>query len=277
MILAALLALTALQRTPAPNPPQAGTAENTSESIEIFRRILADQIDEAFQKPDPDKAEKKKRVGVSSLFQRDGMVTTLWAGNQTVSNSRGFHAPGLGALFVLDVSLPVVTQETPSKPRGSEPARDDEWESVRKQVRSGSEGGFHFGGVMADNRNVEIDPQAIDKATEAVLRTIARHASRLEGLSPQDSITVAMHVSGRNNVFWTDPDSQELHGLGTPPEPEEEGDEQGEMSRVYSMVLAGGAEATEQHLVIRTTVGELQGLGEGDYQRLLQRAQINRY
>ena len=86
-----------------------------------------------------------------------------------------------------------------------------------------------------------------------------------------------MHVSGRNNVFWTDPDSQELHGLGTPPEPEEEGDEQGEMSRVYSMVLAGGAEATEQHLVIRTTVGELQGLGEGDYQRLLQRAQINRY
>src|SRR5262249_14251185 len=158
---------------------------------EILRRILAETLDSTFAPKDTaGKGGGGSAFSYSVSGPDNNLVTELWAGNTTASNSRGFHAPGLGVFFALDVSLPVVEKNAQGEPGREEPSKDkdEEWDSMRKQVRNPDSGNpLSFRArVLARSRETEIDPQAIDQTVDAVLKTLARHASRIEGLNPND-------------------------------------------------------------------------------------------
>lgn len=273
MILTTLLAAASLCAGPAQLPLQTTTSEDTAEGAEILRRIVVDVLDDAFDRRQEDSTTKVERL------ERLGVVTTLWAHRETVQHSRVFHLPGAGLFFALDVALPVVSREADDgQPERSKEVRDDEWERARRELRGGGEAGIHMLGTRKLEKS-EIDPKAIDQVVDHVLRTIARHAVRIEGLAPQESITLALRLSGRANTVWSD-----LEGKG-----DDDGEGVGEAHAwtseayeelgrgAFNFVLAGSSSAREQTLVIRVALADLAGAGEGSLERLRQRAQINRY
>lgn len=284
MLLTTMLAVASLCGGPTTSPAP-DTSAATAEGIEVLRRILVENLDNAFapkdtrdthNKADDDKPDQGNGFAYRSLFENNALVTTLWSGNQTVSSSRGFHAPGLGVFFALDAALPVVVQEQKgASGHGGEPNKDDEWESMRRQVRSSDEGPLVLRSrEVTDMRDAQIDPQAIDQTVDAVLKTLARHASRIEGLAANDQITVALHISGRNRMFLGDAGD----GLHRSFSYSLNGDsDKGETKPFETLVLAGGTGAVEKNLVIRVALADLVAGADGNLDRLRQRAQINRY
>jgi hypothetical protein len=201
----------------------------------------------------------------------DHLVTGLWAADQDVTHSRGFHVPGAGVFFALDVRVPLVQAEPTSIDGGDDDEEDDEWERFKNEVRRGSAAGSG----MADGRAIEVwkgpeqrtltlDRDAIRKLEDAVLRTLARHASRVEGLSSGDAITVALHLSG----------SGALPMVLKQPESDEDSEEQ---ETYHAWTLFAGAETPERHLVIRVSIADLSGGSGAGLERLRQRAQIHEY
>ncbi|NOT30292.1 MAG: hypothetical protein HOP15_07580 [Planctomycetes bacterium] len=279
MLFTILLAAAALHALPQaiPLPQKAplplGTSEATAEGTEILRRILAETLDEAFaDKQSGDKVTMQKRG-----IRMHSLVTTLWVGDQTVQHSRAFHLPDAGLFFALDASLPVVAQEPGPEPAQSDQPTDDEWERYRREVRGHlSPDGTLFRRLnLGTPRAAEIDPAAIEKVIDTVLRTVVRHAFRVEGLTPRETITVALRLSGKNRTLLQDfsPENGEFQlGFEAGEMPEE-----GESQSLSAYVLASGHEVREQNLVIRIAVSELASLSEGGIERLRQRAQINRY
>jgi hypothetical protein len=271
--------------SPAPSPSSSPTtSENTAEGAEILRRILVDSLDKAFTPADKDKDEGATRIE----GHRMGIVS-LFAGRDTIQHSRVFHMPDVGLFFALDAALPVVSKEEKrdTDGKGSEKAHDDEWERARRELRGdlGGNGGF----TLLRNhtaKEVELDPKAIDQVIDIVLRTLARHTGRVEGLGSRETITIALRLSGRGRAFWNDdsPDAQVWSGYDVG-EGEGEGHAEGGggakdgdgLAQAYSFVLASGASVHEQNLVIRIALADLAAGADADVGRLRDRAQINRY
>ena len=265
----------------APPPPSAGeTSGATAEGTEILRRLLAGALDDAFQ--------DKKKTDAITLRQTErlhGIVTALWTGNQTVEHSRGFHLPDVGLFFSIDANLPVVEKELATAQKGDpeEDPRDDEWERARREVRGdGSATRFRVQ-LPRPTTETRIDPAAIERTSDTVLGTLARHAGRVEGLTGGETITVALRLGGRDSGAWHDLGEAPLagfHVLGEDePEkglPDEEGDEDGKFSLFSRYVIAGTQPARSQNLVIRVSLSGLSG-PDTSVERLRQRAQINLY
>lgn len=274
MILTTLLAAAGLCAGLTPAQNRSATSEDTAEGGEILRRILVDTLDDAFE-PKEDGGSTTKIEQLDRL----GVVTTLWTNRETVQHSRVFHLPDVGFFFALDAALPVVSREPASaEPERSDKARDDEWEAARRELRGGS--GGETGLPLLRNRKrteTEIDPKAISQVVDLVLKTVGRHAARIEGMAPQESITVALRLSGRGRTLWNG------SGLGAWDDEGGEGEahvwstDADELAQgLYGFVLAGGS-AREQNLVIRISLADAAGFGEGGLERLRQRAQVNRY
>jgi hypothetical protein len=253
------------------------TSQATAEGLEILRRILGEAIDGAF----PEKAEDGDgtKIGARHTFQL-GIVTSLMTGHRAVQHSRAFHLPGVGLFFALDAALPVVAEkEAPEQPAEGL-ARDDAWERTRREVRGEFLGdgrrmkrAFH---VVSAERS-EIDPAAIERLIDVVLGTLARHAGRVEGLAPGETVTVALRLSGTQGAWLSDFASADstlgftLDESGKP----EDGPEEGLFSAYF---LASGIEAREQNLVLQVALADLAGFTEeSGTGKLRQRARVNLY
>ncbi len=279
MILTTLLAAASLCGSPALVQVRPNTSETTAEGAEILRRILVDALDDTLTR-----REDEREGGATRIKQLHGLgvVTTLWANGETVQHSRVFHLPDVGLFFALDAALPVVSkeQEKPALDK-TDKTRDDEWERARRELRGdwvGGEGNL-FLRRFQQGKEGEIDPQAIEQVIEQVLKTLARHAARVEGLAQKETITVALRLSGRSHTLWSGAES----GAGGNDEGDGEArvwtsEAEGELARgMHSFVLAGSTSAREQNLVIRVALADLAGFAEGGLEPLRQRAQINRY
>jgi len=252
------------------------TSENTAEGAEILRRILVDALDKAFQPEE--KGEKSTRI--NGMGGGPGLITRLWVGHETVQHSRVFHMPDVGLFFALDASLPIVSKEEKRDPDAKgEKSRDDEWERARRELRGDVGGGGNQGFFVFRNRaakEVEIDQHAVDQLIDLVLKTLARHAGRIEGLGSRETLTVAFRLSGRGSAW-----SEEAYPgaeVWSSSDDEDGGEEESadvELSKAYSYVLASGANVREQNLVIRVPLADL--AADADLGRLRERAQINRY
>lgn len=275
MLLTPLLLVAALH-TPAPAVPLAQqTSANTAEGLEILRRILVDSLEKSFQ------TEKEHRI-TSSNDQTEGIVQFLMTGHQTVQNSRVFHLPDSGVFFALDVSLPMIEKKTETKdqPAGDAP-RDDEWEKYRREVRGGGStslpGGTYVFGSRTERSEMEIDPAAVEKLIDTALQALARHTSRVEGLSGQETLTLAMKVSGGawgTGGFWgtslfdegaieierSEPDKELPRGAAGIPR----------VSTLFAL-----SSSASQNLVLQIRASDLQASANpGELRR---RARINRY
>lgn len=263
-------------------PPPSETSAATAEGTEILRRLLASALDDAFQ-------EKKKTDTVTiRQAERHPIVTALWAGNQTVDHSRGFHLPEVGLFFSIDASLPVVTKESSDEEKGAkeEEPKNDEWERTRREVRGDSAEGvtrFHLQ-LPRPSAETQIDPKAIERTIDIVLSTLARHAGRVEGLSPGETVTVALRLNGRELGLWQDFGESPVAGFHVLREdgpekdlPGEEDEGDGTSGFFSRYVVTSGQQARSQSLVIRVPLSGLTGQGEATPERLRQRAQINLY
>ncbi|HEX6885293.1 MAG TPA: hypothetical protein VF530_18105 [Planctomycetota bacterium] len=281
MLLTSLLAAALL----APVPLQAGaglattpqTTPATAEGIEILRRVLADALDDAFQ---GERGQERVLFNSPSTPGVEGLVTTLWAGQQTVQHARAFHLPGAGLFFALDVSLPVV-KKAAEAPTSDQP-QDDEWERARRELR-GSGPGYRLRALpMAEKVVGEIDPQAIEQATDLVLRTLARHVNRIEGLGAQESVTVALRLSGRDRSWlheWSHDDPHTIEPGAFELEPDgARGEGARAQTRAFSAyVLATGQEVRDQNLVLQVALADLARAASATPEELRRAARINRY
>jgi hypothetical protein len=286
MILTAFVLTPFLTGNPLPPVRAQETSEATAEGIEILRRLLAENLEAAFPS---EEASLDLRFSHGYTLGTKGLVTQLMSGDQVVPHSRGFHLPGEGAFFALDLELPVVAAQPASAPKDGAPDQDDEWERMRRQVRgtvtSDDEphAPYSYLLVPAKQKPVVIDPAAIDTVVEVALKTLARHAPRIEGLAVQDTLTLALHLSGRfRGMLWHETDGEDEDGEGSTrlPSGVAAGPRGGEASfLVYGVPdLFSASHAPELHLVIRVTLSDLAGYSErGGPERVLQRARINRY
>lgn len=271
MILTTLLAAAGLFAGQAPAQLRSTTTEDTAEGAEILRRILVNALDDAFaRKEDEDSATSVKELhGL-------GVVTTLWANREIVQHSRAFHLPEVGLFFAFDAALPVVYKEQEKKEpdKGAKP-KDDVWERARREVRGGGEGGVFLLSRSRTTAEAEIDPKAIDQVIDLMLRTAARHAARIEGLAPQETLTIALRLSGRERTVLS---SNEFDDEGKGEAHVWSSEAEGELAPgMFSFAFAGGASVREQNLVLRIALADLAGFAEGGLDSLRQRAQINRY
>lgn len=286
MLLTTLLAAAALHvsdpsrpAVPPLAPVPSGTSEQTAEGIEILRRLLVDSLDKAF-------ADKKKDEDRFTVHQRknlhvDGLVTQLWASHSTIEHSRAFHLPEVGLFFALDASLPMVARDKPEPAAGkSETPSGDEWDRIRREVRgnAASEGQplrrFRF--ALPSSSQAQIDPKAIEQTIDLVLQTVARHAGRIEGLAPGETITVALRLSGRSHTLLQDFGGDEPGGLKVLGEDDVEAPE-GAAGMFTAYFLSAGLEAPEQRLVIRVSLADLGPQAAASPEHLRQRAQVNLY
>lgn len=279
MILTALLLGTLLQSSLQQNRTAHDSgSQATAEGIEILRRIVVDQVDETFA-PQEEKArgvDRQHRFRMLGTGQ-NGFVTELWAGGQTVTHSRGFHLPGHGALIVMDLSLPTVEREEQAEePEDPRAPTDDEWEAMRRRVRGGPEEDHVVlrGDLFEHGKPVEIDEAAIERVRETVIKTVARHASRIDGLQRDETITVALHLSG-NGGNWLSNFST-LPFTTTEDGDDDESSENG-LGLAQTYTFAARAEAPEQHLVLEIPLADLDEFAQGGYSRLAPRVRVTRY
>lgn len=254
----------------APVSPPQNTSAATAEGTEILRRILVDSLDQAFA------GEQTARTRQQGM-QVHGLVTRLWANDSTVEHSRAFHVPEVGLFFALDAALPLVKRQGASEPAQGDQPTDDEWERMRGEVRGqlGENGPLFRRLRLAAPVALEIDPAAVDQVVDVVLRTLARHAPRIEGLTPRDTFTVALRLSGRHRTLTQNFQSRDGEfelGFGA-----DEGSLETRPDAISAFVFTTGEDVREQNLVIRIALADLTALTDAGADKLRARAQINRY
>ena len=277
MMLTTLLAAALLSapqgRTSMPAPSDQ-TPAATAEGVEILRRVLIDALDKALA---PDDRRERQQVLFDQHNGPDAVVARLWAGGQSVQHARAFHMPGAGLFFALDVSLPIV--QKPREPAGSDQPESDEWERARRELRGSSESNpLALRRFYASGESVgELDPAAIERTTDTVLRTLARHLARIEGLGGNETVTVALRLSGRDRSWLHEWTTDEPFGTKRL-EPDGEGEEpkRAESMAFSALVLATGNEVREQSLVLQISVADLQR-ASATPEDLRRVARINRY
>lgn len=270
MLLTSLFLVAALHAQPTPVLLPQQTSADTAEGLEILRRILVDSLEKAFETAEP--KDVQARFGAplgTGHFEGEGLISLLYAGQQTVQLSRVFHLPGAGVFFALDASLPMVEAKEEPQPAGDAP-RDDEWERYRREVRGG--GGEELpGGIQVwRKRRMELDPTAIDKLIDTALQALARHTARVPGLDAQEKVTLAVRLGGSMHGLWSS--SAPLEGEGEP-----EVAVRGEAPQLFSYALTTTSDAPSRSLVLEIRVGDLQAGLNGPAGELRRRARINRY
>lgn len=278
MFFTPLVLVAALHSQPAAVQLPQQTSTDTAEGLEILRRILVDSLEKTFQ------AERKEQRVTMNGGQAEGIVQLLVTGHQTVENSRVFHLPDAGVFISLDAALPMVAKKTAAKdePAGDAP-RDDEWEKYRREVRGGGDADLPSGGYIfrmrGDATEMEIDPAAVDKLIDASLQSLARHTGRIEGLGTQETITLAVKISGGFGAlgghFWGTNLLEDAHGLDS--EDDKKLGELGYAGPTRLSTVFTRSDSSSQNLVLQIRVGDLSAYTSGGVGELRKRARINRY
>ncbi len=268
MMIAIVLASTLSMGSVAPAQDAVRAVENperTAEDIEVMRRLLVKEIGSVI---DADTTSNAQGYTVLHFYSSS-------VGSRTaVTHSRGYHVPGLGAVFSLDLSLPLSEVEVVPEDEEDEPRADDEWEDTRREVlggRGGSSGPHEYIGSGALGqlkkmraKNYEIDPDEIDDVVDSVVKTVARHGSRIRGLARGDVITVAMYVtsSGLQPVAIADPG---------------EGDDQ--VATIWSTVSGSALRAPDVRIVVQVPIGDALAYIDDriDGRELRERSVVHRY
>jgi hypothetical protein len=247
------------QATPAP-PRQAQVAHEAAEDVEILRRLLVDALE-------PGRAGQPalaKAQGLE-LFAVDHSIGDFFYLRERVSSARGFHLPGSGVFYSIDLSLPT-RAVSGSEPGASAATRDDEWERARREVQSGTEGEARSWllattqDATSPPRRFVIDERARNEAVDAVLGTLVKHAARVRGLSVGDDVVVALYIEAAPGAI----DSQD-------PQAEKMPD-----GTILLSSLMAARHAAAEHVVIRVPLERLRA-PDATLAEIRSAAQIHHY
>jgi len=254
--------------------PQDSTTEQAAEDVEIMRRLLVRAIDATA----PGKEEPGKvgflTGGLTGTAPITGPLTGpltsfyRFSSSSVVTHSRGFHAPGTGAIFAIDAQVPLVAVEPYAADEEEEERADDDWDRVRREVRTGkteTEGSVFKVQFRGAPTKWQLDPDAIEDIERAVLETLARHGGRIAGLDEAEDITVALYLHQGATVSETG-----VFGYAFDVGSDDEDD--GETA--WTTLV--GRTAPAQRLILRARVGDVRRAGK-DGRELRERALVSRY
>jgi hypothetical protein len=170
-------------------------------------------------------------------------------GRQVTSNTRGFYAEGLGAIFSTEVAVPVRAVNVDE----DEPDRADLWREAQREHEGRGSGYSSFTVPAGDESHVAIDEEAMDAAIDAVIEAIGEYGVNIAGLSPDESIVVAMHFEGSGSGLLSQTGSGRW------------------------LAIAGGSRRATA--VVRVSVADVQQYADGKYNRktLRSRAVVTKY
>ena len=206
-MISALVFITPLLATsPAAAPPSPSVQEETrttvdpaetAEDVEIMRRVLVKAINER-----PGASIRVAPESLPTVFgvysaQAD-LLTTSGTG---VTHSRAFHVPGAGAVFTLDVDVPVrQVLRTPETDEAED--SDSAWDEARDELhgRARTPEGWFDAVQLPKLAELEIDAEHVDEIQDTILDTLTRFASRIRGLGSSEHLTVVVHLEATNNI-----------------------------------------------------------------------------
>jgi hypothetical protein len=206
--------LAAIGAAPAADPALAETVADVDTMRLVLVKALSasvrDYVKERADELRPDQREEAKEPAppgvdpagqdlqaLAHLLGRSGDLGSLYGLTSAIemnvtSETRGFLARGLGAIYTTEVSVPVRRRDAAA---GAEGERDL-WEDAlderggRRDVFFGDAAAWQGGG------RVVLDEAAIDRVVRAAIDAIGRYGSRIDGLADDDVIVVAMHFRG---------------------------------------------------------------------------------
>jgi hypothetical protein len=267
------------------------TISDTAEDIEIMRlvlvRVLKEQVNGyiASIAPAEDAETAPEPAGVPSAQARGGggglgvpladgeagaaqrsllrayargvgtYATAAGRGGQVTSNTRGFYAEELGAIFSTEVSVPVREIETATE--GDSEA--DLWRDAEREHHGRGSAASPFVAAGRAKSRFVIDDDAVDVAIDAVIAAIGDYGANIKGLAGDESIVVAMHFEGNGAGF----------AVTTPPG----------ATQWYSTISGAYGGSARATAVVRISVADVQQYADGKYNRktLRSRATVTKY
>lgn len=236
---------------------------STAEDVEVLRRLLV----KGLMPETTDARALDLYKDAQALGTYDRLISTreellqdlsLSVQGSNVQHSRGFHVPGAGLFYCIELSVPAAAK-TETAPNG-QPDQSDEWASTQQEVRNRQQGGSTFTGFFRLDTQFTttwvLDAAAVDKAIEQVIQTLAEHGTRVRGLGPTDAITVALHVSAGS---WPSANAS--------------------MQEDYLGSLVAYSAAREERVVVRIPRSALQGYADKhvSWSQLRAAAEVSRY
>jgi hypothetical protein len=217
----------ATRQEPQTRSTPARPADTVAQDVEILRRLLVKSVRGGITaEPAAAPSHSLLNLPPDSAIALSGIVQDLYVqnwitaldGGPSVAASNGFHVPGTGAFFTMDISVPL----KPVPAAGQTPATKgqgatDEWADMKREVQGGgakssSVVGLYVPQIASNPAYVKfsgsvgfaLDEDAIERAVERVLETLAKYGARIEGLETGESITVCLHVtgSGAGSEHW---------------------------------------------------------------------------
>jgi len=179
-----------------------------SEQIEIMRRVLV----RALLEKSADYATNRYGSAVDFVArgkkleaEYKNLATTFnWTRglySNALVHARGYYLPGQGALYTVDLCIPVKQVAEPRE------ETKDAWEEARTEVQRGKNAEWVEYLTQKRGRTRQIlDPDAIEKGESVLLGTLGKHASKMSKLPDGEVITLAIHLNPGTTPFVTPKD-----------------------------------------------------------------------
>lgn len=246
-------------------PPQVSVAprvasfgpKKPASSIDIMRRVIIKTINRDMNEhfaveTDSETTGTVITSGTAPVAPKAessfGYVTTLYGGlsiNSYAGDSRGHYIPGHGAVFSLEVAVPLIEKKQEESEDIVEPEEDDDlWTEATTEAegrtsafsRAVVTGSFLFNQGKAIEWR--INPEGVDLAIDAVCAAVAKHGRKIESLQDDESIIVVLDIKP-GQAFISAVHDAAINRL------------------FYSYTVGSGGSADSQQIVIEVTVENL--------------------
>lgn len=250
-----MMSATAVQE--APMVPQVSSfgPRKPASSMDIMRRVIVKSINRDMNEHFSDENDKltstvttrETAPGVPLPSESFAIATSLYgrlATNSFAGDSRGYYIPGHGAVFSLEVTVPLIEAEPEETEDIEKPEKvDDLWTEATDEAegRTSAFGRAVVSGTYLFNETKQtewmINPEGVDLVINAVCATVAKHGKKIDDLQDDESVIVVLNVNPGQAVSTT-------------------GDT-GAYRLFYSYSFAAGGSDETQQIVIEVTVEDL--------------------
>lgn len=110
------------------------------------------------------------------------------------------YLPGVGPVFRLSFRLPMRVATAPAT---KESPKVDAWEAAKREIEQGEHQRLSYVLRYANKaRRVEIDQSALDRAIASLLRTLGKHAARVESVADDEQMFIVAKLSSNLGALW---------------------------------------------------------------------------
>jgi hypothetical protein len=195
---AACLTLPAAAWTQVDEPPEtlAKEYEALTRDIEVMRRVLEKALRAHLAPPPAADAEGSAETGLAGESWTVGgtspdAISFVWGPGTILRGlrSQGFFVPGTGAMFVLEVPVPMREIDA----QGMEKPPANLWEETEKEIGRGAL-------VRTSRKEAPVvrvlDSEAVDGVIDRLLATVSSYGGNIENLRPSERVILFVTFVG---------------------------------------------------------------------------------